>query len=88
MTAACHRETHQNRIKQSVCRWCYEKIPLRDFFKSVADSGLTAVDLLKREGVGGREGVRPDLFDGLRERRHHSERAEQSRAITRRSSTA
>jgi hydroxypyruvate isomerase len=35
------------RIKQSVCRWCYEKIPLRDFFKSVAESGLTAVDLLQ-----------------------------------------
>jgi hydroxypyruvate isomerase len=37
----------KNRIKQSVCRWCYDKIPLRDFFKAVADSGLTAVDLLQ-----------------------------------------
>ena len=35
------------RIKQSVCRWCYDKIPLRDFFQSVKDSGLTAVDLLQ-----------------------------------------
>jgi hydroxypyruvate isomerase len=35
------------RIKQSVCRWCYDKIPIRDFFKSVKDSGLTAVDLLQ-----------------------------------------
>jgi hydroxypyruvate isomerase len=35
------------RIKQSVCRWCYEKIPLREFFQSVKDSGITAVDLLQ-----------------------------------------
>jgi hydroxypyruvate isomerase len=39
----------KNRIKQSVCRWCYEKIPLNDFFKAVADSGLTAVDLLNEK---------------------------------------
>lgn len=39
----------RKRIKQSVCQWCYNKIPLRDFFKAVADSGLTAVDLLKPE---------------------------------------
>jgi hydroxypyruvate isomerase len=35
------------RIKQSVCRWCYDKIPIRDFFQSVKDSGLKAVDLLQ-----------------------------------------
>jgi hydroxypyruvate isomerase len=35
------------RIKQSVCRWCYDKIPIRSFFQSVKDSGLTAVDLLQ-----------------------------------------
>ena len=34
------------RFKQSVCRWCYAKIPLRDFCRAVADMGLTAVDLL------------------------------------------
>jgi hydroxypyruvate isomerase len=37
------------RIKQSVCRWCYDKIPIRDFFQSVKDSGLKAVDLLQPE---------------------------------------
>ena len=37
------------RLKQSVCRWCYQKIPLRDFFRGVADMGLTAVDLLAPE---------------------------------------
>jgi hydroxypyruvate isomerase len=34
------------RFKQSVCRWCYAKIPLGAFCRSVADMGLTAVDLL------------------------------------------
>ena len=36
----------KGRLKQSVCRWRYAKIPLNDFFKAVADMGLTAVDLL------------------------------------------
>jgi hydroxypyruvate isomerase len=37
------------RLKQSVCRWCYQKIPLRDFCRSVAEMGLTAIDLLTPE---------------------------------------
>jgi hydroxypyruvate isomerase len=36
----------RGRLKQSVCRWCYAKIPLRDFCRSVANLGLTAIDLL------------------------------------------
>ena len=40
------RVVTKGRLKQSVCRWCYAKIPIRDFFKAVADMGLTAVDLL------------------------------------------
>ncbi len=34
------------RLKQSVCRWCYGKIPDEQFFKAVVEMGLTAVDLL------------------------------------------
>ena len=37
---------HQARLKQSVCRWCYNKIPLAEFCRGVADLGLTAMDLL------------------------------------------
>ena len=37
------------RLKQSVCRWCYQRIPLEDFFKGVAAIGLKAVDLLQPE---------------------------------------
>jgi hydroxypyruvate isomerase len=36
----------KGRLKQSVCRWCYAKIPLPDFCKAVAGLGLTAIDLL------------------------------------------
>jgi hydroxypyruvate isomerase len=36
----------QGRLRQSVCRWCFKKIPLRDFCQSVAAMGLTAMDLL------------------------------------------
>jgi len=35
------------RLKQSVSRWPYNKIPLPDFCRAVADMGLTAVDLLE-----------------------------------------
>ena len=36
----------KGRLKQSVCRWCYAKIPLPEFCKAVAGMGLTAIDLL------------------------------------------
>jgi hydroxypyruvate isomerase len=35
------------RLRQSVSRWPYAKIPLPDFCRAVADMGLTAVDLLE-----------------------------------------
>ena len=35
------------RLRQSVSRWPYNKIPLGDFCRAVADMGLTAVDLLE-----------------------------------------
>jgi hydroxypyruvate isomerase len=34
------------RLKQSVCRWCYAKIPLPELCKAVAGLGLSAMDLL------------------------------------------
>ena len=37
------------RLKQSVCRWCYQKIPLPEFCKAVAEMGLTAIDLVEEE---------------------------------------
>jgi hydroxypyruvate isomerase len=34
------------RLRQSVSRWCYNKIPMPEFCRSVKDMGLTAIDLL------------------------------------------
>jgi hydroxypyruvate isomerase len=36
----------KGRLQQSVCRWCYAKIPLPELCKAVAGMGLTAMDLL------------------------------------------
>ena len=36
----------KGRLKQSVSRWCYGKIPMPEFCKAVAGLGLTAIDLL------------------------------------------
>ena len=37
----------RGRLKQSVARWCYGKIPMPEFCKAVKDMGLTAIDLLE-----------------------------------------
>lgn len=37
----------KGRLKQSVCRWCYQSIPLDQFCQGVAKIGLTAIDLLQ-----------------------------------------
>jgi hydroxypyruvate isomerase len=37
----------RGRLKQSVSRWCYSKIPMPEFCKAVKDMGLTAIDLLE-----------------------------------------
>ena len=48
-TAAQEKAVKLGKLKQSVCRWCYQRIPLEDFLKSVAALGLPAVDLLQPE---------------------------------------
>jgi len=35
------------RLKQSVCRWCYAKIPLDDLCRQAAEMGLSGVDLVE-----------------------------------------
>jgi hydroxypyruvate isomerase len=39
----------KNRIRQSVCRWCYAKIPLETLCTEAAKMGLVGVDLLNPE---------------------------------------
>ena len=36
----------KGRLKQSVCQWCYDKLPLDDLCKAAADIGLKSVELL------------------------------------------
>jgi hydroxypyruvate isomerase len=48
-TFAAQRIVKNGRLKQSVSRWCYNKIPLDDFAKAVADMGLPAIDLLEEK---------------------------------------
>ena len=42
----------KTRLKQSVCRWCYQKIPLPEFCNAVAKMGLTAIDLVDEKDWG------------------------------------
>ncbi|MBI6119666.1 TIM barrel protein [Salegentibacter maritimus] len=37
----------KNNIKHSVCRWCFQDIPLDKFAKTCASMGIQAIDLLK-----------------------------------------
>jgi hydroxypyruvate isomerase len=46
---ATGRVVTKGRLKQSVSRWCYQKISLPDFAAAVKDMGLTAIDLLKED---------------------------------------
>jgi hydroxypyruvate isomerase len=41
------RAVTRGRVRQSVSRWCYSKIPMPEFCRAVAAMGLTAIDLLE-----------------------------------------
>jgi hydroxypyruvate isomerase len=41
-----HQTAGVNRLKQSVCRWCYSSIPLETLCKDAAAMGLKSVELL------------------------------------------
>ena len=43
------RVVKNGRLKQSVSRWCYGKIPMPEFCEAVKGMGLTAIDLLQPE---------------------------------------
>jgi hydroxypyruvate isomerase len=47
LRAAADSVVKNGRLKQSVCRWCYQQIPMPEFCRAVADIGLTAIDLLQ-----------------------------------------
>src|SRR5688572_29862330 len=39
----------KGRINHSVCKWCYDKIPLEEFCQAGKEMGLQSVELLKVE---------------------------------------
>jgi hydroxypyruvate isomerase len=43
------RIVQKGRLKQSLCRWCYQKIPLPELCRAVAGMGLTAIDLIAED---------------------------------------
>jgi hydroxypyruvate isomerase len=43
------RPARKKRIRQSVCRWCYQKIPMDELCVSAAQMGLLGIDLLQPE---------------------------------------
>jgi hydroxypyruvate isomerase len=47
VVAPQQRAVTKGRLKQSVSRWCYQRIPMPDFCKACAELGLTAIDLLE-----------------------------------------
>ncbi len=74
----------EGRLKQSVCRWPYEKIPLPEFCRSIRAMGLAGIDLLqpgewpvaKEAGLVvsmGYPADRPDFIaTGFNDRAHHA----------------
>ena len=62
----------KKRIKQSVCRWCYQKIPLDELCASAAQMGLMGVDLLQPEEYRSSKAPWACLHHGVCERRDHS----------------
>src|SRR5262245_21882615 len=75
------RVVSKGRLRQSVCRWCYSKIPLPEFFTAVAGMGLAAVDrLTEKEWPIAREhglicsmgsGAGGSIADGLNVKANH-----------------
>ena len=46
---AAGKVVKKGRLKQSVSRWCYNKIPMPEFCRAVAEMGLPAIDLLEEK---------------------------------------
>ena len=42
-------QPHENRIKHSVCRWCYDDIPLEEFCEAAQDLGIQSIELTTPE---------------------------------------
>jgi hydroxypyruvate isomerase len=54
------------RLKQSVARWCYAKIPIEDLCRAAADLGITGMDLVAPDDwpVLRKYGITPSMVQG------------------------
>ena len=79
-----HAAAPPGRLKQSVSRWPYASIPLKDFCRAAREMGIAAIDLLGRDdwpivreaGLGCSMGYPTDRRDfiqyGFNDRTHHA----------------
>jgi len=44
-----NRVVQKGRIRKTVCKWCYRKLPLEELAEAAASMGLVGIDLLKPE---------------------------------------
>src|ERR1700728_4335137 len=54
------------RLKQSLARWCYAKIPIDDLCRAAADLGITGMDLVAPDDwpVLRKYGITPSMVQG------------------------
>ncbi len=79
--AEIRRVVKKGRIKQSVSRWCYGKIPLDKFCGACAKMGLVGIDLLQPEELPALKGTdlvctmlfSHGLTEGLSHKENHAE---------------
>jgi hydroxypyruvate isomerase len=82
--SACESQktaTVKGKINHSVCRWCYESIPLEEFCTAVKSMGITAIDLvgpadwpvLQKHGLYSSmcNGAEINLVNGWNDRQYH-----------------
>ena len=72
----------KGKINHSVCRWCYNSIPLEDLCKAAKEIGLTSIELtgpeewpvLKKYGLYSSmcNGAELNLVDGFAEKNFHA----------------
>src|ERR1700743_3485959 len=77
------------RLKQSLARWCYAKIPIEDLCRSAAEMGVTGMDLVAPADwpVLRKYGITPCMVqgagtfkDGWNDKAMHDKLEEQARA--------
>lgn len=75
--------TRKGKIRHSVCRWCFDSVPLEEFCIFVKQIGITAIDLvgpkdwdvLKKHGLDSSmcNGAEINLVDGFAEPKFHDQ---------------